>query len=127
MDILDAIYQVVEADPYISEQVENRIKYYEYPESGAVDKPYMVLEEVQTPQPSSFADGTWLTLDVHVHVEIWSPNRTTTRLLAEKVRDLIWEKFKLPQKGGHTEYDNKVFRDARRYQGLVYREDLELI
>ncbi|MGD6873017.1 hypothetical protein ACQCU1_12640 [Sutcliffiella horikoshii] len=124
MDILDAVYQVLKVDPYISEQIENRIKFYEYPESGAVDRPYMVLEEVQPSQPSTFADGTWLTLDIHLHVEIWSPNRTITRLLAERVQNLVWKKFKIGQRGGLPEYDNGVYRDARRYQGLIYRNDL---
>lgn len=125
MDSLDMFYQTLKADPYISEQVGPRIKYYEYPESGDVDKPYMVLEEIAPPEPGSYADGTWLTLSVFVHVEIWSPNRTTTRLLAERVRNLIWETFKIRQIGGLPEHDNGVFRDARRYQGSIYRVDLD--
>ena len=125
MDVLDKLYESFKTDPYISEQVGTRIKYYEYPESGDVDNPYMVLEEIAPAQPGSYADGTWLTLSIFVQVEIWSPNRTITSLLAERVRDHMWRTFQLKQVGGITEHDNGFFRDARRYQGSLYREDLD--
>lgn len=43
MDILNKIYQGLTSDALILEKVEERIKYYKYPETGDVSKPYIII------------------------------------------------------------------------------------
>ena len=124
MDVLDIVYKALIADPFIKEQVENRIKFYEYPETGEVNEPYIVIDPIDVPQPKDFADNTWLTYDCFLQIEVWTKNRTTTRILAEKVQQVMWISLSFAQKGGISEYDEGVFRDARRYRGKIYTTDI---
>ncbi|WP_273128957.1 hypothetical protein [Bacillus weihaiensis] len=126
MDVLAKIYNALIADELIADQVADRIKYYEYPESGEVDKPYIIIDPLDVPQPSDFADDTWLTFDCLYQIEVWTKNRTTTRQLGERVHQVLW-KLGLIQNGGLSEYDSGIFRDARRFRGKLYREDFDTI
>ncbi|MED3650609.1 hypothetical protein [Heyndrickxia sporothermodurans] len=125
MDILTMIYNALIADPYIKEQAYGRIKYYEYPETGDVKAPFIIIDPIDAPNPSDFADNTWLTYDCLFQIEVWSPNRIVTNSIADKVRDVMWKEFGLKQKSGPQEFDKGVFRDARRYEGKIYREDVD--
>ncbi|PWU68316.1 tail completion protein gp17 [Gracilibacillus dipsosauri] len=123
MDILDEIYEALIADAYIKEQTLGRIKFYEYPETGDVDNPYIVIDPIDTPTPSQYADDQWTKLDFLLQIDIWSHNRKLTESIADKVRDVMWDTFGFAQRAGPKEYDQGVFRDARRYRGSLYRED----
>lgn len=125
MDVLDLVYQALIADEYINEKVFNRIKFYEYPETGDVTGPHIIMELVDSPNPSNFADNKWLTYNCYLQIEVWSPNRKITNQIADKVRDVLWDSFGFVQKRGPQEYDEGVFRDARRYEGTIYRDDLD--
>lgn len=126
MDILKMVYDVLIADSFIKEQADGRIKYYEYPESGDVTAPYIIIVPLDVPKPSDFADNTWLTYDALYQIEVWTKNRTVTRELAEHIQKVMWEKG-FGQKGGLDEYEEKIFRDARRYRGKLYRDDLDTV
>lgn len=125
MDILATVYEALIADDYIKQQALGRIKYYEYPESGEVNAPFIIIDPINAPEPDDFADDTWLTYDCLFQIDVWTKNRTVTNTLAEKVRDVMWYRFGFKQQSGPQEYDQGVFRDARRYRGKIYRNDLE--
>ncbi|WP_330948895.1 hypothetical protein [Virgibacillus sp. MG-45] len=125
MDILDEVYNALIADEYIQLNVVGRIKFYEYPETGDVSKPFIIIDPLGPPTPSDYADNTWTKLDYLLQVEVWSPNRKLTDAVADKVRDIMWEQFGFAQKTGPKEYDKGVFRDARRYRGKLYRSDFK--
>ncbi|WP_054859133.1 DUF3168 domain-containing protein [Gracilibacillus sp. JCM 18860] len=126
MDILDEIYKALIADAYIKEQTFGRIKFYEYPETGDVDNPpYIVIDPIDTPTPSQYADDQWIKLDFLLQIDSWSHDRKLTESIADKVRDVMWDTFGFAQRAGPKEYDQGVFRDARRYRGSLYREDFK--
>lgn len=125
MDILNEIYNALIADPYINDQALGRIKFYEYPESGEVDKPHIVIDPIDSPTPSDFADNTWTTLDYLVQIDVWTRNRKTTDSMADRIRDVMWKRFGFKHQSGPKEYNQGVFRDARRYRGKLYRHDFE--
>lgn len=127
MDILEKVYESLLADPLIKEQANGRIKFYEYPETGTVDKPCIIIEPLDSPIPSDFGDDTWTRLDYLLQIEVWSRDRKLTDSIADKVRGIMWSKFGFQQQSGPKEYDEGVFRDARRYRGKLYREDFETI
>jgi hypothetical protein len=126
MDVLAIIYNALIADEFIAEQASGRIKYYEYPESGNVEEPYIIIDPLDVPEPSDFADDTWLTYDCLYQIEVWTKNRTTTRQLGERVHEVLW-RLGFRQNGGLSEYDSEIFRDARRFRGKLYREDFDTI
>lgn len=116
------IYNELIADPYIKEQASGRIKYYEYPETGNVTAPYIVIAPLDAPLPKDYADNQWLTYDCLFQIDVWSKNRILTETIADKIRDVMW-KLNFVQTSGPKEYEDGIFRDARRYRGKLYRED----
>lgn len=125
MDVLPMIYEALLADDFIKEQASGRIKYFEYPETGNLKAPYIVIDPIDVPEPKVFADNTWLSYDCLFQIDVWSNNRIITNTLADKVRDVMWNQFGFSQKSGPQEYDKGVYRDARRYRGKIYRNDLD--
>lgn len=133
MDILENVYEILAADPFIQTEVQDRIKFYKYPENGDMDKPIIVLEEVVPPDPDDYADNNWLTEDFFLHIEVWvkgKGGRKKRDQLAKRVRDLMWSKLGFAQVGAmppEWDKDYKIYRDARRYRGKLYRDDLDAL
>lgn len=125
--MLDKIYEALLADDYIAEQAKGRIKYYEYPKTASLDKPHIIIDPLDVPMPADYADDTWLTDDFLYQVEVWSHDLKVTRKLTARIRLVMWG-IGFGQGSGVDEYDKdfKIFRDARRYRGKAYRDDLEL-
>ncbi|WP_437828954.1 hypothetical protein ACQRXC_14915 [Niallia taxi] len=121
MDVLAIIYNALIVDEFIAKEAEDRMKYYEYPESGEVEKPCIIIAPLVVPAPSDFADDTWLTFDCLYQIDVWTKNRTTTRQIGERIHQVMW-KLGFRQNGGISEYDSGIFRDARRFGGKLYRE-----
>lgn len=129
MDGLDIVYNILINDNTIQQYCHSdldgfRIKYFEYPETGDVSGPIIVMESILNALPSSFADNTWVTNDFLLHIEVWSKNRNENRIVASRIRDLLWERLRFVQNDSIDEYDVGIFRDARRYKGKLHRSDL---
>jgi len=126
LDVLAVIYNALIANSYIQEQATGRIKYYEYPESANVEEPFIIVNPLDVPKPSDFADSTWLTYDCIYQIEVWTKNRLITMELAKQIHQVMWD-IGFTQNSGIDEYDSGIFRDARRYSGKLYREDFDSI
>lgn len=124
MDVLNRIYQALIADDYIQEKVKDRIKGYEYPATGDVTGPFIVIDPLDAPLPSDYADDNWLTDDYLFQIEVWSKNRLITQELASRIRHVMWD-LGFRQNSGINEFDEGIYRDARRYRGKLYRDDLD--
>ncbi|WP_117161341.1 DUF3168 domain-containing protein [Paraliobacillus sp. X-1268] len=123
MDILSIVYNHLITDDFIKSKAFERIKYYEYPETGDVDNPFIIIDPLDGGEPINFADNTWTKIDFLIQIDVWSHNRLETLNLANAIRNVMWNKFGFAQRPGPKEYDQGVFRDARRYRGFLYRED----
>ncbi|WP_336866390.1 tail completion protein gp17 [Peribacillus frigoritolerans] len=128
MDVLGMIYDALMADPSIKETANGRIKFYEFPETGEVTAPFIIIDPLDVPLPQGFADDTWLTYDYLFQIDVWSKKRTTTRELSGKIRHVMW-KLGFSQGSGVDEWDKGtgIFRDARRYRGKLYRDYLDTL
>ncbi|MEK4922388.1 DUF3168 domain-containing protein [Cytobacillus sp. FSL R5-0569] len=126
MEILDKVYRHLIEDDFIITHVKGRIKFYEYPETGDVTNPFIVLQPLDVPTPSTLADNTYLSYDFLLQVEVWSKDRKQTEQIAKRVGNILWD-IGFIQNGGINEYDEKIYRDARRYRGNLYRDDLDTI
>ena len=133
MDVLETVYNALKSDSFISKEVGNRIKYYDYPASGGNISPTIVLEEVDAPKPGDYADNQWLTDDYYVHIEVWvkgNGGRKKRDEIAARIRKIMWGKLGFHQAGSmppEWDEDTNTFRDARRYRGKAYRDDLDTL
>ena len=124
MDILKMIYDELIQDQEITDHAAGKIKYYEFPESLEIsDGVYIIIDPLDVPTPSDFADDLYLKYDVMISIETWSKNRTLTRTISEKIESIMWE-FGLVLTSGIDEFDEKIYRNVKRYRGKLYRDEI---
>ena len=125
--MLYKIYNALIEDEYIIEKVGNRIKFYKYPEAKDMTATHIIIDPLDIPKPGDFADNKWLTDDYLLQIDVWSKNIEERNIIAGKIREVLWNKLNLKQlAGGVDEYNKEldIFRDARRYRGKQYNENL---
>ncbi|MGD7007622.1 hypothetical protein [Metabacillus sp. 84] len=121
--MLQTIYEALMADSLIKSKTENRIKFYEYPAAGDFSGAYIIVDPLDVPLPSDYADNQWLTDDYLFQIEVWSRSLEDTESIAKQIRNVMWTVLGFAQTGGGAdEYDKDfgIFRDARRYRGKIY-------
>lgn len=126
MDVLNRIYEALSSDALIASKVETRIKYYTYPETGDVTKPYIVIDPLMPPTPDDYADNKWMTETHLIQIDVWAKTRADKDLLGNQIQ-LVMREVGFYQSGsGVDEYDKdvQIYRDGRRYLGKFYRDDL---
>lgn len=118
------IYNILIADEVISDLIGDRIKFYEYPEAKGMTETHIVIDPLDTPKSSDFADDKWLTDEYLYQIDVWSKDLKERDLISEKIRHIMWS-INFKQTDGIDEYDKDydVFRVARRYRGKAYRKD----
>lgn len=131
-DGLMLAYNILKDDEVIRQYLDSerdglRLKFYKYPETADVSGPYVVLESIINGFPSNFSDDTWVSYDYLIHIEVWSKSREDTINLANRIRDLLWKNLKFKQNDSTEERDAGIYRDARRYEGILHRSDLDEI
>jgi hypothetical protein len=122
-DVLMIIYNKLLEDPFIAEHARGRIKFYEYPETGDVTRPYIVIDPLDVPLPSDYADDDWLTLDYMLQIDVWTKDRTLTRQLSYQTAEVLWDIGLRNYGGGVDEWDKDsgIFRQARRFRTKRYK------
>ncbi|MCA1058117.1 DUF3168 domain-containing protein [Rossellomorea aquimaris] len=119
------IYNALLADPVINTMVNGRIKFYEYPASGDVTGPYIIIDPLSPPLAGDFADNKWLTDSYLFQIEVWSKSLEDTTTCAKQVRNVMWKILGFSELStGVDEYDSdlSIYRVARRYKGKEYVE-----
>ena len=124
MDILKMIYDALIGDEEIASQATGKIKFYEFPDSMTIGEgPYIIIEPLDVPTPSEFADDLYLKYDVLISIETWSKNRSLTKSISDRIEIVMWD-LGLVLSSGIDEYDENVFRIAKRFRGQLYREEI---
>lgn len=123
--MLFEIDNALRQDSYISKHVDERIKAYQYPKASDLHAPHIIIDPLDVPIPSDFADDVWLTNDFIYQIEAWSYDYAITKELSHRIRLVMWS-LGFGQADGMDEYDKdfNIYRDARRYRGKAYRKDL---
>lgn len=126
------VYNILKEDDVIKDYCTSdrdglKIRYFTYPETADMSGNWIILEPIINEKPSNLADDTWVTYDYMLHVEVWSRDRESNRLVASRVRKLLSDKLKFIQDDDIDEHDLGIYRDARRYKGTLHRSDLETI
>lgn len=126
MDVMMDIYNAMMANDYIKQQAKGRIKFYEYPPTGDVSGPYIVIDPLSPPLPDVYGDDEPIADSYMYQIDVWTKSRTVTKEIAKRVgkimRDLGYGYFA----GGVDEWDKDtgIYRDARRYRNTIYDEAL---
>jgi hypothetical protein len=133
MDMMMKVNNALIADKYIRDQTafinrgqtDYRIKFYEYPETGDVKSPYIIIDPLGPEIDDDFADNVALTNEYLYQIEVWTPDRMITKMLAQRVKKQLKTIGFSVSSVGPDEYDSGIYRDARRYTGKAYTEEFE--
>lgn len=129
MDIMMKLYNALMADEYIKLQASGRIKFYEYPPTSDVTKPFIIIDPLGPPLDTDFADDDPLVEEYMYQVDVWTKDRKVTKELARRVKQALRNNGFYYYSGGVDEYDaaTKIYRDARRFRIKAYSEDIEAL
>lgn len=121
------IYNALLSDEYIKGQAEGRIKFYEYPPTGDLTGPYIVIDPLGPPQSADYGDNKPITDDYLYQIDVWTKNRLVTKELSKRVQKVMRSIGFGLFAGDVDEYDKDtgIYRDARRYRGKAYTEEFE--
>lgn len=127
IDILMMIYNVLIKDEMIRSEVGNRIKFNEYPEVENITNTYIVLDLIDDTLPVEYADGDNMALSYLVQIDVYTKTRIERDELSYHISRILKEELGLENTANaRPEYDKdfKIFRSARRYSGVFYREEI---
>ncbi|MBZ5203199.1 hypothetical protein HU147_18510 [Planomicrobium chinense] len=129
MDVMMKIYNALMADDYIKKQAGGRIKFYEYPETATLSQPAIIIDSLGPPLDSDYGDNDPLAEEYLFQIDVWTKNRNQTKELARRVKEVMRSINFNYYAGGVDEYDKetKIYRDARRFRGKIYTEDVETL
>ncbi|GGA99631.1 hypothetical protein ERX37_05470 [Macrococcus hajekii] len=132
-NILIDIYELLIHDPFITEHVANRIKFDVYPEPGNIALPYIVMSEIDDTLPTEYADNDNLALSYLVQIDVYVPLKSSTQP-RELCADLSYHISRLLKdnlgmantSNSQPEYSDEfqVYRRAKRYEGIFYRNEI---
>src|SRR5690625_2795767 len=114
--MLMTIYNALIEDDLILEKAGNRIKFYEYPEQSTLEELFVIIDPLDTPIPSDYADNKWLTEDHIFQIDVWSKDYDDTKAVSKRIQEVMWKLNFGNYGGGVDEYDSslEIYRDARR-------------
>lgn len=126
MDVLNMIYDALIADDYIKEQATGRIKFYEYPATGEVTAPYIVIDPLSSPLPQEYGDDEPIA-DAYIYqIDVWTKNAQVKTDLAKRVAVVMRSIGFANYASGVDDYDGPtgIYRDARRYRSTIYNDNI---
>lgn len=131
-DVMLDIYNLLKADDFISQHV-NVIKFYEYPETGSITEPYIILDEIDGALPTEYADNDpmaeseLIQVDVYVTQRSGINARTLCKTLDNRIKQIIWDELGMYNTANSKpEYDTdfNLYRRASRFEGAFYYEQI---
>lgn len=125
--MLYKVYDALNTSDLIKGKVGKRIKFYKYPSTDNMQGVYIVIDPIDVPKPGDYADNKWLTDEYCYQIEVWSMNLFDTQAVAKEVRNVMWNELGFAQLiSGIDEFDEDtgIYRDARRYRGKEYVEEI---
>lgn len=125
-DGLMVIYNQLISNELIVSLCADRIKFYEYPETGDTSKPFIVIDPLDVPVPTVYASNENHANEYLYQIDVESTNRLQVKEIQAEIKKEL-KKLGFGQlKDGLDEYfkETKRFVDARRYRGLIKEEVL---
>lgn len=126
-DMLTIIYKKLSTNPVIALHCEGRIKFYDYPETGETDKPFMIIEPLDVPAAAFYGSDQELAITHHYQVDVQS----RVRMICKEVQKAVGEEMQglgfWQQPNGLDTYFSETARfvDARKYKGTTKLYDTQ--
>lgn len=121
LDMLDIIYDELNYDEIIQEQVKGRIRYYTYNENDEMVTPFIIITPFSTPIPAIYGSNQELAIEMTCQLSVEGGNRKQVKQLAYRIKQLMWELGFGQLEFGLDEYldDVQRFVDVRRYRKVT--------
>lgn len=121
LDMLDIIYDELNYDEVIQEQVKGRIRYYTYNENDEMVTPFIIITPFLTPIPAVYGSNQELAIEMTCQLSVEGGNRKQVKELAYRIKQLMWELGFGQLEFGLDEYldDVQRFVDVRRYRKVT--------
>lgn len=121
LDMLDIIYDELNYDEIIKEQVKGRIRYYTYNENDEMVTPFIIITPLSTPIPAIYGSNQELAIEMTCQLSVEGVNRKQVKELAYRIKQLMWELGFGQLEFGLDEYldDVQRFVDVRRYRKVT--------
>lgn len=119
--MLDIIYDELNYDEIIKEQVKGRIRYYTYNENDEMVTPFIIITPLSTPIPAIYGSNQELAIEMTCQLSVEGVNRKQVKELAYRIKQLMWELGFGQLEFGLDEYldDVQRFVDVRRYRKVT--------
>lgn len=121
LDMLDIIYDELNYDEIIQEQVKGRIRYYTYNENDEMVTPFIIITPLSTPIPAIYGSNQELAIEMTCQLSVEGGSRKQVKELAYRIKQLMWELGFGQLEFGLDEYldDVQRFVDVRRYRKVT--------
>src|SRR5699024_9643114 len=110
------IYEIetlLKSDSYISEHVGDRIKAYQYPKAENLHAPHIIIDPLDVPIPSDYADNVGMTDDYVYQIEICSHEHAVIKEVSRRIRLALCDLgFSQSEVIFEYDHDYKIYRDA---------------
>lgn len=121
LDMLDIIYDELNYDEIIQEQVKGRIRYYTYNENDEMVTPFIIITPFSTPIPAIYGSNQELAIEMTYQLSVEGGNRKQVKELAYQIKNIMWNLGFGQLEFGLDEYldDVQQFVDVRRYRKVT--------
>lgn len=127
-DMMMEIYTALCADQLISENVtEERIKFYEAPETLDVSKPFIIIDALSPQTSANFAANKVMSKQFSYQINVETPDRVLTKQISRSVSYIMRNLDFGQLNGGLDTYfkETKRYVDARRYRKNTRTHDTD--
>lgn len=129
-DIMMKIYKAITDNQEIMNNVnKNDVKFYDYPNAQEIKTTCIVIDPIDTPKPSDFADDDNMTYEYLFQIDIFVKQNTgiNGRVLSDRLvfllQRIMWEQLGFGETSSiKPEYikDFKLYHQAKRFEGKQY-------
>lgn len=129
-DITMKIYEAITGNSEIMQYVDkNNIKFFDYPNANEITDTVIVIDPLDTPTPSDYADNDNLTFEYFYQVDVFVKQKPgiNGRVLSDKLvfllQRMMWEVLGFGETSSmKPEYikEFNIYRQAKRFEGKQY-------
>lgn len=134
-DVTMDIYNALLADTEIMKHVDKKdIKFQDYPNAQEIVSTAIIIDPLISPNPSDYADNENLTYEFLYQIDVFvkQNKNVNSRLLCERlilrVQKVLRSKGLLDTGTGvkpDWDKDFKLQRQTKRFEGKIYKEEME--
>lgn len=132
-DILEIVDNSIKDDPFIMKYVDviQDIYYNQYPPVESINRPIIVLDEIDEPRAVEFGDNNIIAYSYLIQINVYTKGsskfnaRKIRNEISQRIADLLREKLSMNNtSSGKPEYDEDydLYLSVRRFEGTFYFE-----